>query len=153
MGLFDSLRPAPRSHPEFGNLEYARGHWHGTIALDGQRIALHLPGSRSGPDSEGLQTAEQAPRWWALVKRAVEADLFDHYSTGREGGIDDVAGLAAAGDVWTHVKISSLQVKPNRALNEIQVAIRAAWDDEHTLGALIRDGALVELNGSILEPR
>ena len=31
--------------------------------------------------------------------------------------------------------------------------MRAAWDEEHTLGALIRQGELVELNGSILEPR
>jgi hypothetical protein len=153
MGIFDSLRPAPQSHPEFGPLEYARGHWHGTVALDDARIALHLPGSRSGPDPDGLEIAKLAPRWWAAVKSAVVSELFDHYSAGREGGLDELPGMAAATDVWTHVAISSVQVKPYRSIDELQVALRAAWDEEHTLGALIRGGTLVELNGSILEPR
>ena len=31
-------------------------------------------------------------------------------------------------------------------------AQEVAWDEEHTLGARIRDGRLVELNGSVLRP-
>ena len=34
----------------------------------------------------------------------------------------------------------------------IQLAYRVSWDDDHTLGACLRDGRLIELNGSILEP-
>jgi len=56
-------------------------------------------------------------------------------------------------DVWRHAAPTSVEIKPFRSIREVQVAIRAAWDEEHTLGALIRDARLVELNGSILEPR
>ena len=34
----------------------------------------------------------------------------------------------------------------------VELGYRVAWDEEHTLGARIRDGRLVELNGSVLEP-
>jgi hypothetical protein len=153
MGIFDSLRPAAQEHPEFGQLEHRRGHWHGRTTLDGKSLALHLPGSRSGPDPAGLEVAARAPSWWAAVKDQVARELFEHYDAGREEGPSDLPGVSGPDDVWAHVELSSVQVKPFHSLNEIQVAIRASWDDEHTLGALLRDGGLVELNGSILEPR
>ena len=70
------------------------------------------------------------------------------YSGGRWRGT-----IGTSGDLWTHVTLSSVEIKPYRSINELQVALRTAWDDEHTLGALVRDAELVELNGSILEPR
>ena len=155
MGILDFLRaPPPRQHPQLGSLQYSRGRWRGSIdLLGGARIPVSLPGPRGGPLPEGLRLAERAPDWWARVRPAVEKELYEHYTAGRDGGVADLPDIASSGDVWTHVTLSSVEIQPHRSLDELQVAIRAAWDDEHTLGALVRDASLVELNGSILEPR
>ena len=155
MGIFDFLRrPAPQHHPQLGLLEYAGGRWRGTIKLEGEaQSVLLLPGTRSGPLSSVLRVAEMAQMWWAGVRLAVEAELYAHYGAARDGDVSDLPELANSSDVWRHVTLSSVEVAPHRRLDELQVAIRTAWDDEHTLGALVRDAAFVELNGSILEPR
>jgi hypothetical protein len=83
----------------------------------------------------------------------VEAELFEHYEAYRDAAVPGVPQLSSPSEVWPHVILSSVQVRPYNAPDELQVALGVAWDDEHTLGALIRDGRLTELNGSILEPR
>jgi hypothetical protein len=152
--LLDFLRPPPRPHAELGPLQHKGGRWRGTIALEkGTRIPLFIPGSRAGPDPEGIKVAEQASAWWTQARSDVERELYDHYSAGRDDPTADSLELRDSSDVWTHAVPTSVEVKPFRLLDEIQVAIRVAWDDEHTLGAMIRDARLVGLNGSILEPR
>jgi hypothetical protein len=34
----------------------------------------------------------------------------------------------------------------------VEIGYRVAWDEEHTLGARLRNGRLIELNGSVLPP-
>ena len=34
----------------------------------------------------------------------------------------------------------------------IEIGYRVSWDEEHTLGAQIRDGQVIGLNGSVLAP-
>jgi len=155
MGILDFLRPPPQAHNEFGQLRFAGGRWRGTIGIaNGARVPLYLPGSRTGPPPEALEVAEQASAWWMRARPEVERELYAHYSAGRDDDTAaDMLDLHDADEVWAHCAISSVQIKPNRSLSEIQFAIRAAWDEEHTLGALIRDARLIELNGSILEPR
>jgi hypothetical protein len=154
MGLFDFLRPPPQQHAELGPLRYAHGHWRGAIALErGVRVPLFIPGSRGGPASEAVKLAEQALAWWRQSRPEVERALYDHYSAGRDDAPAGTPALRAPEEVWGHAEPTSVQIKPFRSLRELQVAIRATWDEEHTLGALIRDARLVELNGSILEPR
>jgi hypothetical protein len=154
MGLLDFLRPPPQQHAELGPLQYKGGRWRGTIALEkGQRIPLFIPGSRDGPHPEGLKLAERASVWWTQARPEVERELWDHYSAGREDAPAGTLELRDPGEVWAHVEATSVEIKPFRSLDELQVAIRTAWDEEHTLGALIRHGRLAGLNGSILEPR
>jgi hypothetical protein len=152
--LLGFLRPPPQEHAAFGPLQYKSGRWRGTIALEkGARIPLFIPGSRVGPDPQGLKVAEIASEWWTQARSDVERELYDHYSAGRDDPTDGTLELRGAGEVWAHASPSSVVIKPFRLLDEIQVALRVAWDEEHTLGAMIRDGRLVGLNGSILEPR
>ena len=154
MGIFDSFRAKPHEDRDFGTLQYSRGHWRGLILLDGgKRIPLHLPGSRSGPDPGGIATARVAGAWWHSARPQVEWELFEHYSNGKDGGLEAMPEIPAAAGVWAHVVIASVEVKPYREPNEVQVALRTSWDEEHTLGAILRDGVLIGLNGSILEPR
>jgi len=155
MGLLDFLRPPPpQQHAEFGPLQYRRGRWRGTIALEnGARIPLFIPGSRSGPQPEGVRLAEQASAWWTQARPEVERELYDHYAAGSNDPSVAAIGLRSSGEVWAHATPTSVEIKPFGSLDEMQVAIRVAWDEEHTLGALIRGATLVGLNGSILEPR
>ena len=87
------------------------------------------------------------------LRPALEKELFEHYSNGRDGDAVDLPEIATSNDIWTHVTLSSVEIRPYKSVEEFQVAIRTAWDDEHTLGAIGRDATLVGLNGSILEPR
>ena len=152
--LLGFLRPPPQQHAELGPLQYRSGRWRGTIALEKEaRIPLFIPGSRAGPDPEGLKVAGLASEWWTQARPEVEHELYDHYSAGRDDPIDATLELREPGEVWAHASPSSVEIKPFRLLDEIQVAIRVAWDEEHTLGAMIRDARLVGLNGSIPEPR
>ena len=155
MGFLDFLRPPPpQQHAELGPLQYKGGRWRGTIALaKGDRIPLLIPGSRAGPHPDGLKLAERVVAWWTEARPEVEHELYEHYSAGSDDPTVGSFGLRNSGEVWLHAAPTSVEVKPFRSFNEIQVAIRVAWDEEHTLGALIRDASLAGLNGSILEPR
>jgi len=155
MGLFDFLRAAEPYHdPLFGALLYSGGRWRGTIELErGKQTTLLLPGSRGGPDTEALDVARHAADWWSRARSDVEKELFEHYNNGRDDGVEDLPDIRASADVWSHVELLSIEIRPYKAADEFQVAVRTAWDDEHTLGALVRDGVLVGLNGSILAPR
>ena len=155
MGLFDFLRaPDPYHDPMLGALLYSGGRWRGTIELQaGSRAALFLPGSRGGPGSEALDVARHAADWWTRARPDVEKELFEHYSNGRDGGGADLPDIKMPSDVWSHVELVSVEIRPYKSVVEFQVAVRTAWDDEHTLGALVRGGMLTGLNGSILAPR
>lgn len=154
MALFDFLRPRPHSHPVFGPLQHARGRWRGAIMLErDKRVPLFVHGSRTAPSPEALRTAERVPEWWTRARPQVETELFEHYEAGRDAGVEGIPALASRGEIWPHVTLSSVEIQPSNHQDEIQVALRVPWDEEHTLGALVRDGQLIGLNGSILEPR
>jgi len=155
MGVLDFLKPVePLAHPRLGTLRYGSGHWRGTMALpESSDIVLLLPGGRGGPDPDVLISAERVPEWWARAKANVAKELFEHYSNGKDAGLPAIEGLTSPEAVWRHVRLTSVQVAPFKARNEALVALHTAWDEEHTLGAHLREGSLVELNGSILEAR
>ena len=155
MGLLDFLKPVePMVHPRLGALRYASGRWRGTVTLpEAKDVALLLPGGRGGPEPAAMAAAERLGAWWAGAKAGVAQELFEHYSNGKEAGVPEIEGLTGPQAIWRHVRITSIQMAPFKAPNEALVALHTAWDDEHTLGAHLRDGGLVELNGSILEAR
>ena len=45
-----------------------------------------------------------------------------------------------------------VSVEPLAGDLTLELGLRTAWDEEHTLGARFREGRLVELNGSVLGP-
>ena len=155
MGLLDFLKPPePMVHPRLGTLRRTSGRWRGTVSLPGAAdVVLFLPGGRSGPDAAAAGAAERLAEWWSAARAGIAKELFEHYSNGRDGGLPEIAGLSNADAVWRHVRITSVEVAPFKAPGEAMVALHTAWDQEHTLGAYLRDGRLVELNGSILEAR
>jgi hypothetical protein len=58
--------------------------------------------------------------------------------------------IARATDVWRFVTLQSASVTPIDGKLVAEVALSAAWDEEHTLGARFDGARFVELNGSIL---
>jgi len=154
MGILDALRPAPHEHPRLGRLQYARGRWHGVVTLrQDAEVPLHLPGSRGGPAADALTLAERIPVLWQAVEPVIARELYEHYTNGRDAGLDAIPELVDASAVWRYVTVSSVDVAQGRSEWDFEVALRTAWDDEHTLGARVRHGQLLELNGSILEAR
>ena len=54
--------------------------------------------------------------------------------------------------VWSHSVVEFVAVIALDGEPSVEIGYRVAWDEEHTLGARLRDGRLIELNGSVLPP-
>jgi hypothetical protein len=159
--LFGLFKSAPFVDPQLGELRRWRGAWRGTIALGGAApVPLVLSGGRSAPDGGALQVARSIPSQYAAWCSLIEPALFEHYEPYAEavaaGEIDDApAGpprIDAPAAVWPHTTPEFVQVAPLDGELTTEIGYRVAWDEEHTLGARLRDGRLVELCGSVRAP-
>ena len=130
--------PATHEDPKLGQLTRRRGRWRGHVELDGARVPLAVVGGRKGPDEAALVIARQAADELASVRSELEGALADH----REPW-----GASAEG--W---RVEWASVWPFDGALTLELGLSTAWDEEHTLGARLRDGRLVELNGSVLAP-
>jgi hypothetical protein len=90
----------------------------------------------------------ELPAWRPVIERA----LFEHYTPYAEAAAADVPALGEPASVWAHTRVDYVQVGPLDGPLTVEIGYRVAWDEEHTLGARLRDGRLVELNGSVLAP-
>jgi hypothetical protein len=61
----------------------------------------------------------------------------------------DVPTLTRPDDVWAHVRPVRVLIERLAGRETLEIAYRAAWDEEHTLGARVQEWELVELNGSV----
>ena len=43
-----------------------------------------------------------------------------------------------------------VRIEPLSDIETVEIAYRAAWDEEHILGARFQNWALIELNGSVI---
>jgi hypothetical protein len=120
-----------------GDLRRRGGAWRGTIDL-----ARTLPSAY--------------PAWRARIAAA----LFEHYEALAQGdGGGDLDGasdgrprIGRPDEVWPHARIAFVAVIELEGEPGVEIGYEVAWDDDHTLGARLRDGRLVELNGSVLPP-
>ena len=77
------------------------------------------------------------------IRPLVRDALVDHGADGLSAG--EITRLEVPDPVYATV--INLDRRPT-----VELGFRVDWDDEHTLGARIRDGELVELCGSVLAP-
>lgn len=154
-------KSAPFVDPQLGELYRSRGVWRGTLKVEaGPPVPLVLSGSRAGPDAEALRIARSVPSNYASWRPAVERELFDHYSPYAAAVAARELDAPSAGlphidvpsSVWLHTTLVFVRVTPLSGVLTIEIGYRVVWDEEHTLGARIRDGQLLELCGSVLAP-
>jgi hypothetical protein len=156
--MFGLFKSSPFIDPQLGELRRSLRAWRGTLALEANaRVPLVLVGSRAAPDPEALRIARliaaDFPSWRAEIERA----LFEHLAPYAEAVADGelaattpLPEIDVPSAVWPHVNVEFVQVSPLDGQLTIEIGYRVTWDEEHTLGARIRGGKLVELCGSVL---
>jgi hypothetical protein len=158
VGLFDALKSKPYQDPQLGLLERTRGRWKGSITLPGGGVVtLLLAGGRARPDERSLLLARELPRHYPGLRAEIARRLFEHYEPYREAiaSGEQVAGAApppeiqAPGEVWPHTQLERVLIEPLGGLPTVEIAYRVAWDEEHTVGAWIRNWRVFELCGSV----
>jgi hypothetical protein len=159
--VFSRFRSAPFVDEQLGELRRSGGAWRGTLALAGTvSVPLVVSGSRTAPDPEALRVARavpaELPSWRPMRERA----LFEHDTPAADAVAAGEAeppdarlpAIAEAPSVWPHTRLAVVQVAPRDGRRTGELGSRAAWDEEHPLGARLRDGPLVARNGSVWLP-
>lgn len=151
------LSGKPFVDEQLGELRRSGGAWRGTVELDGRSVPLVVSGPRAAPDPEALAAARSVPSALPSWRPAIEQALFEHYApyAAAVAAGDADAGVPALHEpsaVWPHTTVEFVQVVPLDGRLTVEIGLRVAWDEEHTLGARVHEGRLVELNGSVLAP-
>lgn len=144
-GLFSS---PPFTDPLLGEFCRSRGMWRGTMDLEGVRVPVALPGSRSAPDARAIDIARAIPSIYAESRGLIAAAMFEHHAPYAA----DPPRVTRPEDIWPHTSVEYVAVITLDGELGIEIGYRVAWDEEHTLGARLQNGRLVELNGSVLPP-
>jgi hypothetical protein len=159
MGLLSAIFPT-KSDTRLGDLHYAFGKWTSTNArLFGRpMLPLRIPGDRSGPSQTAQEALERAEAVYASLQPQIAEKLFELYQNIAQSApssqLSEELGypfpkLLSADEVWNHVRLKRVWVGAYGAPNDVELAYSASWELEHTAGALIRDGQLVEFCASV----
>ena len=156
-GLFKTLT---FSDPVLGELRRKGGAWRGEISLGEDTAPLTLPGTRSAPDPQALVIARSIPTDYSGWRKVIEASLFEHYGPYAEavaaGQFEEsdvvLPHLTQPDQVWPYTSVEFVAVTKYDAEAGVEIGYRVVWDEEHTLSARLRNGRVIELNGSVLPP-
>jgi hypothetical protein len=147
MGLFGN---DVHNDPVLGGFARRRGSWYGEITMAGfGRVPLVVPGDRHRPDTASLALVPGAAAQIATLRETIAHALYEHWAPYAEAGVDEAPALTAAADVWRYARIVALHVDASQVEFPLELRLTVPWDDEHTLGARVCDGELVELCGSV----
>lgn len=159
--MFGLFKSQPFRDTQLGEFVRSRGHWRGSLSLDANTAApLVLGGDRSQPDPRALSLARDLPQLLQRLRPTIAQALYEHYQPYAEALAEGEAPpptsglppIASPADVWPNVALLFASVTPLDGALTAEVGYSVAWDEEHTLGARIRDGELLELCGSVLAP-
>lgn len=136
--------------PTLGGFERQGGAWHGVIAMDGiGRVVLTVPGDRKRPHAASLAMVIAAATEVVTLRDTIAQALFEHWEPYYEAEVDEAPRLESPADVWRHVRVVRLLVDSANAEFPVELQLTVPWDAEHTLGARVAHGELVELCGSV----
>jgi Domain of unknown function (DUF6985) len=156
--MFGVFKSPPFADPQLGELRRARRLWRGAFFLDDTTVPLMLSGSRTAPDPRALDIAHSIAFAYPAWRTTIEPSLFEHYAPYAEAVVRgevspseaELLRIASPADVWAYTNAEFIQVAPLDGELTVEIGYRVAWDEEHTLGARLRHGQLVELCGSVL---
>ena len=155
--MFGLFKSSSYFDPALSTFDRRRGRWRGTIDLNGVRIPLVVSGGGKQPDASALAIAKDLHAMFVRDRERLSSAFVEHYEPYAEAVAEgELASgsplpiIHASPDVWSYVEIESASVTPLGRNLCAEVALRCAWDQEHTLGARYVNGTFVELNGSIL---
>ena len=157
MGLFDFLGAKPHEDKVLGVLNRKSGKWQGSIRIGTDAVPLLVSGPSAHPDEAALELARALPGKYAGLQQEIQHHLFEHYRPYREaadrGELDDRSEpfprMDAPRDVWAHARTEHVLIEPIEGVVTVEIGYRVAWDEEHTLGAWIREWRVFELCGSV----
>lgn len=158
--MFGLFKSQPFRDTQLGEFMRSRSYWRGALILHEHGVApLALAGGRSQPDPHALALARELPHLTRQLRPAIAQALFEHYQpyaeaiaeAGSSGGWS-LPPIASPQDVWSHVALSFVSVAPLDGMMTAELGYKVAWDDDHTLGARLLDGRLLELCGSVVAP-
>jgi hypothetical protein len=151
------IRSPTYSDAALGKFDRRRGRWRGTIDLASVQIPLAISGGRKEPDPLALAIAKGLSDMFKRERDRLGLALYEHYEPYADAVADGeltpsspLPAIRSPSDVWHYLIVESASVTPLGRDLCAEVALRCAWDEEHTLGARFIGGAFVELNGSIL---
>jgi hypothetical protein len=158
--MFALFRSPPFSDALLGELRRKRGIWRGTVGLGEVRVPLAIHGPRLSPDPQALEIARAVPSTYPEWRELIAAAMFEHYAPYAEAVAageleppgENLPRVTKPEEVWPHTSIEFVAVVPLDGELSVEIGYRVAWDEEHTLGARLRNGRLIELNGSVLPP-
>jgi len=158
MVVFGWFKSEPFSDPVLGELRRKGGAWRGEVDVGDVRAPLVLTGPREAPDAQALDLARRVPTDYPGWRRVIEAALFEHYAPYAEavaaGEVEPsergVPRIAQPDRVWPHTSVAFVAVISLEGELAVEIGYQVAWDDDHTLGARLRNGRLIELNGSVV---
>src|SRR5262249_7001123 len=107
------------------------------------------------PDEVSVILARELLANYLSLREDIQRHLFEHYEPYKEavsvGELDAQSFpiIQAPTDVWPHAKVERVLIEPLQGVPTVEVAYRVAWDEEHTVGAWIRDWRVFELCGSV----
>lgn len=153
--MFGLFRSPTIADAVLGELKHAKGHWRGTIEVEGGRVPLAIAGSRKAPDERSLDAARAIPARWAALRPRIEAALFEHYAPYAEAlddGAESEVDMRSPADVWRFATPKFAAVAPMGGPLITEVGLAVDWDEEHLPGARFDEGGFVELCGSTVAP-
>jgi len=124
--------------PKLGELTRRGRSWRGHSRIG----VVVVPGGRSGPDPTAVALVAAVLSDYEQIRPLVRDALADHRpdsSSARDTSLEVPDPV--------HVTVISLDGQ-----QVVELGYQVAWDEEHTLGARVRGGELVELCGSVLPP-
>jgi hypothetical protein len=158
--MFGLFKSPPFSDALLGELRRTGGIWRGTVGLGEVRVPLAVHGPRSSPDPQALEIARAVSSSYPEWRELIAAAMFEHYGPYAEAFAAGESEPPAEGlprvtqpeEVWPHTSVEFVAVIRLDGELSVEIGYRVAWDEEHTLGARLRNGRLIELNGSVLPP-
>ncbi|HYL73189.1 MAG TPA: hypothetical protein VEU96_03235 [Bryobacteraceae bacterium] len=160
--MFGLTKTAPYHDEILGALKRSGKHWKGSLALEPHgAVELILSGDRSRPDSASLALARELPEQYADLRPEIQISLFEHYVPYREAvtqgafprHVSPFPEIPNAEAIWPHVTVRFVRIEPlltaGQMVDTVEVAYKAEWDEEHTLGARMQEWRLIELCGSV----